>query len=115
VMSALGLRYLALALVKLIPVIGWAVSGVLCVLMTFMVGEAAIRYYEAGGSLWPKAFWQTGRSRWQAWRGERRAARQQRTQRRRWLRARPSTDEWAEEDELIIPVSEVVDEMEGAR
>ncbi|MCP4425333.1 MAG: GTP-binding protein [Chloroflexi bacterium] len=48
VISTLGLRYLALALVKFVPFVGWAVSGALCGGMTVLMGEAAIRYYEGG-------------------------------------------------------------------
>ena len=51
VVSALGLRYLALALVKLIPFVGWAAAGMLSGMMTFLMGEAAIRYYEGGASV----------------------------------------------------------------
>jgi uncharacterized protein (DUF697 family) len=46
VVSTLGARYLALSLVKLIPFIVCAVAGVLSSTKTFMIGEAANRYYE---------------------------------------------------------------------
>jgi uncharacterized protein (DUF697 family) len=51
VASSLGVRYLALALVKFVPLFGWAVGGVLGFTMTLLLGEAGIRYYEAGGTL----------------------------------------------------------------
>jgi uncharacterized protein (DUF697 family)/GTPase SAR1 family protein len=51
VVSTFGLRYLALALVKMVPVLGWVLSGTMSGAMTLLIGEAAIRYYEAGGSL----------------------------------------------------------------
>ncbi len=46
VVGTLGIRYLALALVKFIPFVGWAVAGLLSGAMTFLIGEAAICYYE---------------------------------------------------------------------
>lgn len=51
VVSTFGLRYLALALVKIVPILGWALSGAMSGIMTLLIGEAAIRYYEAGGSI----------------------------------------------------------------
>ncbi len=51
VVSTFGLRYLALALVKMVPVLGWVLSGAMSGAMTLLIGEAAIRYYEAGGSI----------------------------------------------------------------
>ena len=51
VISALGLRYLILALVKLIPFVGWAAAGALSGMTTFLMGEAAVRYYEGGASV----------------------------------------------------------------
>lgn len=51
-----GLRYLALAAVKLAPLLGWAVGGVMSSAMTVLIGEAAIRYYEAGGTV-PLGVW----------------------------------------------------------
>jgi small GTP-binding protein len=61
VVGTLGIRYAALALVKFIPFVGWAVAGALSGAMTFVIGEAAIRYYEAGATtplrrliVWPR-------------------------------------------------------------
>ncbi|MCA9941935.1 MAG: DUF697 domain-containing protein [Ardenticatenaceae bacterium] len=51
VLSTLGIRYAALALVKMIPFVGWAVAGFLSSGMTLLFGEAAIRYYESGAKL----------------------------------------------------------------
>ncbi|MCI0397390.1 MAG: 50S ribosome-binding GTPase [Chloroflexi bacterium] len=49
VISALGARFLATALVKLVPVLGWAVAGLISAASTVLMGEIAIRYYEGGG------------------------------------------------------------------
>ena len=64
VISTLGVRYAALALVKMIPFVGWAVAGLLSSGMTLLFGEAAIRYYEADATLplarqmvWPRSLW----------------------------------------------------------
>ncbi|MCP4426035.1 MAG: DUF697 domain-containing protein, partial [Chloroflexi bacterium] len=51
IIGTLGIRYLSLAVVKLIPFVGWAVAGFLSGTMTFLFGEAAIRYYEAGATI----------------------------------------------------------------
>lgn len=51
VISSLGMRYLGLALVKFIPFVGWAVAGLLSSAATFLIGEAAIYYYETGGTV----------------------------------------------------------------
>jgi uncharacterized protein (DUF697 family) len=51
VVSTFGLRYLILSLVKLAPLLGWAVSGVMSSAMTLLIGEAAIHYYEAGATI----------------------------------------------------------------
>ncbi|MBX3057913.1 MAG: DUF697 domain-containing protein [Anaerolineae bacterium] len=70
VVGTLGIRYLALALVKFIPFVGWAAAGLLSSGMTFLIGEAAIRYYEGGATvplqqlvIWPRQRLQNGRSR----------------------------------------------------
>ncbi|MFZ1396182.1 MAG: hypothetical protein WAS33_04755 [Candidatus Promineifilaceae bacterium] len=62
VLTTLGIRYAALALVKMIPFVGWAVAGLLSSGMTLLFGEAAIRYYESGAKLplgkqlmWPQS------------------------------------------------------------
>lgn len=115
VISALGLRYLALALVKLIPLIGWAVSGVLCALMTFLLGEAAIRYYEAGGVVSLGAFFQARRSYLRDWRTARRVARREQAHRRRWLRGKPASADGrsaSTDEEQIIPVVDETGEGE---
>ena len=46
VASSLGLNYLAQTAVKFVPVLGWAVSGILGATVTRVLGEAAILYYE---------------------------------------------------------------------
>lgn len=45
-LSSLGLRYLAQQLIKLIPVIGWLLSGVLGASSTWLIGWAAVTYFE---------------------------------------------------------------------
>jgi uncharacterized protein (DUF697 family) len=49
--GALAGHYLAQTVAKLVPVVGWAVAGVLAALSTLLIGEAAIAYYGAGGSV----------------------------------------------------------------
>jgi uncharacterized protein (DUF697 family) len=51
VASTLGFRYLALTLAKFAPVLGWAIGSAMSGLMTLTVGEAAIYYHEAGGTV----------------------------------------------------------------
>ncbi|MCA9972088.1 MAG: DUF697 domain-containing protein [Anaerolineales bacterium] len=51
VISSLGLRYLATALIKVVPLLGWAVGGLVSAASTAAIGEVAIRYYEAGGAI----------------------------------------------------------------
>lgn len=104
VIGVLGLRYLALALVKFIPIVGWAVSGVLCALMTILLGETAIRYYEAGGVVAPGDFFRTRRVRFGAWWAQRRQERQEKARQRRWLRARPASVAAELLEEQTIPV-----------
>jgi uncharacterized protein (DUF697 family) len=54
VVGALALRYSAQTLLKFIPILGWALSGLIGAGATLLVGEAAIRYYESDRkvSLW---------------------------------------------------------------
>lgn len=51
VIGALSLRYLVQTLLKAVPVIGWAISGVMGAASTLLIGEAAIWYYESGGKV----------------------------------------------------------------
>jgi len=51
VAGSLALHYLAQSVVKLVPFLGWAVGGVLASLSTLFIGEAAIQYYAAGGTI----------------------------------------------------------------
>lgn len=51
IVGVFGLRYLALALVKFIPLLGWVISGLASGAMTMLVGETAVRYYEAGATI----------------------------------------------------------------
>lgn len=51
VAGALALRYAAQTLLKFVPVVGWALSGLIGAGATLLVGEAAIRYYEANGRI----------------------------------------------------------------
>lgn len=83
VVSTLGLRYLALTLVKFVPFVGWAVAGGLSSLMTMLLGEAAIRYYEAGATI-PLA---------EVWAETRRGRRSRlRRSRKRWVPAAVTPD-----------------------
>lgn len=45
-LGGLGLRYLAQQLVKLVPILGWLVSGVLSASSTWLIGWAAVTYFE---------------------------------------------------------------------
>lgn len=51
VAGGLSLHYLAQTLAKLVPILGWAVSAALGAGATLLIGEAAIRYFEAGGTI----------------------------------------------------------------
>jgi uncharacterized protein (DUF697 family)/GTPase SAR1 family protein len=51
VAGTLGFRYLMLTLVKLVPILGWAVGGLASSVLTLLVGEAAIHYHESGGTV----------------------------------------------------------------
>lgn len=50
VVSTLALRYLAQTVLKFVPLLGWALSGLIGAGATMLIGESAIRYYEAGGT-----------------------------------------------------------------
>lgn len=92
VISTLGLRYLALTLAKFVPFIGWVAGGALCSAMTFLMGETAIRYYEAGGasSTMPLSeLLRERRSKWHLWPG--RIGR--RTRQPQWVEAVPASQE----------------------
>ncbi|MFQ5858172.1 MAG: GTP-binding protein, partial [Anaerolineae bacterium] len=45
-LGGLGLRYLAQQLIKLIPVLGWLLSGALSASSTWLIGWAAVTYFE---------------------------------------------------------------------
>ena len=49
--GALALHYAAQTAIKLVPVVGWVVGGALAALSTLLIGEAAIAYYAAGGTI----------------------------------------------------------------
>lgn len=51
VAGSLAFRYLAQTLIKLVPVVGWLLGGVMSAASTLLIGEAAIRYYAAGGTI----------------------------------------------------------------
>lgn len=51
VAGALALRYAAQTLLKFVPLLGWALSGLIGAGATLLVGEAAIGYYESNGRL----------------------------------------------------------------
>lgn len=74
IIGTLGLRYVGTGVVKLIPIVGSAVGGVFSGAATLLIGEAAIRYYEAGGMVPPAQFMQEESSvapswlaRWRKW------------------------------------------------
>lgn len=50
VVGTLVLRYLAQTALKLVPILGWALSGLIGAGATLLIGESAIHYYEAGGT-----------------------------------------------------------------
>lgn len=51
VAGTLGLHYLMQTIVKFIPFLGWAISAVIGFTATLLIGETAIRYYEAGATI----------------------------------------------------------------
>lgn len=107
VVSTLGLRYLVLALVKFIPFIGSVVSGVLCALMTYVLGEAAIRYYEAGATVPLRDFLRLATVR--NWMAQKRQKNRHQRRRFRWVRANPASAEDAVEAAEEIPVIDMTD------
>ncbi|MCP4426528.1 MAG: hypothetical protein GY803_18705 [Chloroflexi bacterium] len=92
---------------KLIPFVGWAVAGFLSGTMTFLFGEAAIRYYEAGATIPLKQL--VGRPRDGLRHGRQRASgwlKQKFRRRPRWVTAESGpTDE-------MIAVQEIVAESD---
>ncbi|MCB8944029.1 MAG: DUF697 domain-containing protein [Ardenticatenaceae bacterium] len=113
VVTTLGMRYLGLSLVKLIPFIGWAVAGILSSSMTILIGEAAIRYYEAGATIPLQQVMGKAKAQWQA------------SRRKRWRpiswRPRWGEKQWVTavthlDDEEEIPITEEItaDLEEGA-
>ena len=63
VASGLGLRYLGQQLAKLTPVLGWAVSGLLSAATTWLLGQAAVRYYELDADQAWERWWRGLRAR----------------------------------------------------
>lgn len=51
VVSALGTHYLAQTLLKFIPILGWGINAILGATATYLIGTAAIHYYEAGATI----------------------------------------------------------------
>lgn len=49
--GALALHYVAQTVIKLVPVVGWVVGGALAAASTLLIGEAAVAYYAAGGTI----------------------------------------------------------------
>jgi len=68
--GTLSLRYLAAAIVKTVPVLGWAAASLLSSGTTLLIGETALKYYASGKKL---SFMNT---------------RLHQARRKRWLRAR---------------------------
>ena len=105
VVSTLGLRFLVLALVKFIPFVGSIVSGVLCGVMTYFLGEAAIRYYEGGATIPFRDFLLL--TSFRRWFGQKMRGARQKLRRPRWVRAQPvNVDDNIVAEE--IPVLEIV-------
>lgn len=94
VVGYLGLNYLAQSAAKMVPVLGWAVSGVLGSGATLLIGEVAIRYYQAGAQLPLSTYWRARRERWG----------QMAVLGREWLASRRHRTHPVEEE--IIPVIE---------
>jgi uncharacterized protein (DUF697 family) len=49
--SVMVLQYAAQTAIKLVPILGFAVGGLLSGLSTLIIGEVALRYYEGGATL----------------------------------------------------------------
>jgi len=68
---AVGLRYLAQQVAKLLPVLGWALSGLLAAVSTWFLGRSVVAYFERGhGGLQKQSqrpdwgrWWQQARSK----------------------------------------------------
>jgi small GTP-binding protein len=58
--GGVAFRYLAAEVAKLLPGVGWAVSGALAAIGTWTIGQAAIRYFDTERTLTPqriRRFW----------------------------------------------------------
>jgi uncharacterized protein (DUF697 family) len=71
-------RYAAQQAAKLVPVVGWVVSGLIGISCTWLLGQAAVAYFEAGGDAAVAQRWgqtqqniahlcQPVRTRWRRW------------------------------------------------
>ena len=49
--GSLAGRYLAQQAVKLVPVVGWLVSGAIGAGSTWLLGQATVIYFESGGDM----------------------------------------------------------------
>ena len=56
-------RYATQQIVKLVPFVGWLVSGLIGLSSTWVLGRAAITYFEAGGDAALDASWEKARDR----------------------------------------------------
>jgi uncharacterized protein (DUF697 family) len=56
-------RYATQQAVKLVPIVGWVVSGLIGVSATWLLGRAAVAYFEAGGDAALAAGWEQTRER----------------------------------------------------
>ena len=52
--GGMAFRYLAAETAKLLPGVGWAISGVIAAFGTWTIGQAAIRYFDSEQSLTPQ-------------------------------------------------------------
>lgn len=51
ILSVFGIHYFTQSLVKLVPILGWVISGLISSSTTLLIGEAAIHYYEANATI----------------------------------------------------------------
>jgi uncharacterized protein (DUF697 family) len=78
-------RYATQQAVKLVPIVGWVVSGLIGVSATWLLGRAAVAYFEAGGDAALAAGWERTRERvQQSWSPVRGAWQVLTESRRRW-------------------------------
>ena len=65
VLVGVGLRYVAQQAAKLLPVLGWALSGLLAAASTWLLGQSAVAYFEHGHDRLRLKLW---KPEWTGWR-----------------------------------------------